>query len=86
MFVCKIRRQRLLQVIDPRSKVANEDYIRYYRFFGRLLAKAIFDRHVIDAPICSAIWKKDFVGRIPDIEDVKEIDGICYRSLKWSAG
>eukprot|EP00942_MAST-04A_sp_MAST-4A-sp1_P002005 g2005.t1 len=69
-------------VIDPRSKIANEDYIRYYRFYGRILAKAIFDRHVVDAPICSALWKK-IVGKIPDIEDVKEIDKVYYQSLTW---
>ena len=69
-------------VIDQRSKIANPDYIRYYRCYGRLLAKAIFDRQVMDAPLCSALWKR-IIGKIPDLEDVKEIDNVYYTSLKW---
>ena len=71
-----------IYVIDPRSKLANDDYIRYYRFYGRLIAKAIYDRHVIDSPLCTAFWKK-LIGKIPSIDDVKEIDSVYYSSLQW---
>ena len=49
-----------IYVIDPRSKLANDDYIRYYRFYGRLIAKAIYDRHVIDSPLALLSGRNDW--------------------------
>ena len=39
--------------IDQRSHVAVDEYKKMYRFVGRLLGKAVYDRHVLDVPVSS---------------------------------
>ena len=67
--------------IDPRSGV-NEQHIGYFRFFGRLLGKAIFDRHLIDIHF-SRIFYKHLLGASPSMDDLKEKDNVYWESLQW---
>ena len=68
--------------IDPRSHVAVEDYERMFRFVGRLLGKAIFDRHVLDVPLCSFLFKR-LLKRQPELSDIEEMDKVYCTSLRW---
>ena len=43
--------------IDPRSAIANEDHLEYFEFFGKVLAKAIFERHMVDARLSISILR-----------------------------
>ena len=67
--------------IDPRSGV-NPEHIAYFTFFGRILGKAIYDRHVVDAPLCTFIYRF-LLGRPGTVPDLKELDPIFERSLRW---
>ena len=68
--------------IDPRSHVAVEDFKKMFRFVGRLLGKAIYDRHVLDVPLCSFIFKR-MLRKTPTLDDVNELDKVYCKSLRW---
>ena len=68
--------------IDPRSHVAVEDYKKMFRFVGRLLGKAIYDRHVLDVPLCNFMFKR-MLRKTPTLEDIQELDKVYYKSLQW---
>ena len=53
-----------------------------YRFVGRLLGKAIYDRHVLDVPLCTFMFKR-ILRQVPVLEDVKELDPVYHTSLQW---
>ena len=67
--------------IDPRSGV-NGSHLEYFHFFGRLLAKAIFDRQMVDLPLCKVLYKH-ILGIKPRLSDLKDIDQTYHRSLTW---
>ena len=68
--------------IDQRSHVAVDEYKKMYRFVGRLLGKAIYDRHVLDVPLCTFMFKR-ILRQVPVLEDVKELDPVYHTSLQW---
>ena len=68
--------------IDSRSHISVQEYKRMYRFVGRLIGKAIYDRHVLDVPLCHFLFKR-ILRQIPDLEDMKELDLVYYTSLNW---
>ena len=67
--------------IDPRSGV-NEEHLRYFHFFGNFLAKAIYDRQLVDVQFCRVIYKH-LLGLPPTIDDLGDIDSVYFTSLKW---
>jgi len=54
----------------------------YYRFVGRVLGKAISDRHVIDVRLDRTILLH-ILGQKVDMEDVRGLDAHRYRGFKW---
>jgi E3 ubiquitin-protein ligase HUWE1 len=53
-----------------------------YRFVGRLIGKACYDRHVLDVPLCDFLFKR-ILRQIPTLEDVKQLDPVYCQSLQW---
>lgn len=53
-----------------------------FRFVGRLLGKAVYDRHVLDVPLCSFLFKRILRQR-PTLADVKDMDKVYCTSLQW---
>mmetsp|Transcript_27729 Transcript_27729/g.42441 ORF Transcript_27729/g.42441 Transcript_27729/m.42441 type:complete len:755 (+) Transcript_27729:242-2506(+) len=72
--------------INPASKISClEDYLIYYRFFGRILGKALFDRQLIKGHLEKYIYKH-LLGWPITFEDLKEQDEDYYSSCKKLVG
>ena len=56
--------------------------MRYFHFFGNFLAKAIYDRQLVDVQFCRVIYKH-LLGLPPTIDDLGDIDSVYFTSLKW---
>ena len=68
--------------IDPRSGV-NEQHLKYFRFFGRLLSKAVYDRHLIDVNFSDIFFKRLLPGFRPSLDLLEKSDPEYYASLRW---
>ena len=68
--------------IDPRSGV-NDQHLKYFRFFGRLLSKAIYDRHLIDVNFSDTFFKRLLPGFRPSLNLLEKSDPEYYASLRW---
>ncbi|GBG31974.1 E3 ubiquitin-protein ligase UPL1 [Hondaea fermentalgiana] len=49
---------------------------------GRIMAKAVYDKRVVNAPFCTYIYKH-LLGREPDMEDLRQVDPVFHQSLEW---
>ena len=67
--------------IDHRSSI-NDQHLQYFHFLGIILAKAIYDRQLIDLPVCKAIYKY-ILGRPATLDDLEEMDPLYHRSIVW---
>ena len=47
---------------DKKSSV-NAEHLEYYHFLGRVIGKAIHDRHALSLPLCNVIYKHILGGR-----------------------
>ena len=68
--------------IDPRSSIANEEHLNYFEFFGKILAKAIFERHMVDARLSISILRH-LCGKPLVLEDLGELDPQYFIGLSW---
>eukprot|EP00948_MAST-09A_sp_MAST-9A-sp1_P001077 g1077.t1 len=67
--------------INPLSGV-NPQHLQYFRFLGRLLAKAIYDRQLVDVLFCTHLFK-GITGGEYDIDDLRCVDPHKYKSFVW---
>lgn len=67
--------------IDSRSGI-NEEHLKYFHFLGNFLAKAIYDRQLVDVPFCNMIYKH-LLGLPATMDDLADIDPVYHASLKW---
>ena len=67
--------------IDHRSSI-NDQHLQYFHFLGILLAKAVYDRQLIDLPLCRAVYKY-ILGRPATLDDLEEMDPLYHRSIVW---
>mmetsp|Transcript_3272 Transcript_3272/g.3886 ORF Transcript_3272/g.3886 Transcript_3272/m.3886 type:complete len:687 (+) Transcript_3272:309-2369(+) len=66
---------------NPSSELFQpERHLHYFRFGGRILAKAIFEGCFVDAHLTKVIYKH-IIGRPCGIEDLKNYDRSLYQSL-----
>ena len=72
--------------IDSRSDV-NTAHLDYFYIFGRILGKAIYDRHLIDVPFSQLFFKRllntSSSKNSYTLKDVEQDDVEYARSLKW---
>ncbi|KAF1318272.1 Hect e3 ubiquitin ligase, partial [Globisporangium splendens] len=67
--------------IDSNS-FRNTSHLQYFKFLGRFIAKAIFDRQTLDLPFCDVIYKH--LLHIPiAMEDLRQMDAQFHKSLTW---
>jgi E3 ubiquitin-protein ligase HUWE1 len=66
---------------EPRSYV-NPEHLNYFHFVGRIIGKAIYDGHLMDAYFTRSLYKH-ILGVPLKIEDMEAIDAGFYNSLKW---
>lgn len=56
--------------------------LQIYKFLGKFLGKAIFDRQTLDFPICEAFYKQ--LLKMPlTMDDLRKIDAQFHKSLTW---
>ncbi len=60
----------------------NPEHLNYFHFVGRIIGKAIYDGHLMDAYFTRSLYKH-ILGVPLKIEDMEAIDAAYYNSLKW---
>ena len=70
--------------IDSNSKAPVDDDVDYiyYRFAGRIIAKAILDRHTLPLPL-SVTLLKQIVGCPITFSDLMFEDSVLFKNLMW---
>lgn len=64
------------------SSGQNSNHLHYFRFLGKFIAKAIFDRQTVDLPFCDAVYK--YLLHLPmHMDDLREMDAQFHKSLVW---
>ena len=66
-----------------RMSFVNPDHLQYFRFVGRIIAKAINDGRVLDCYFTRSFYKC-ILGRPVDLSDLEAVDPEIYRSLQWT--
>ncbi|GAA5969495.1 hypothetical protein JCM11641_008133 [Rhodosporidiobolus odoratus] len=65
-----------------KSSGINEDHLRYFRFIGRVIGKAVHDQRILEAYFSRAVYKH-MLGKPVDHKDLESIDPEYYKSLVW---
>lgn len=60
----------------------NGDHLDYFRFIGKIIAKAIYDQRLLDAYFSRAFYKQ-ILGRKVDVRDLESVDPEYHKSLVW---
>eukprot|EP00050_Salpingoeca_kvevrii_P020950 m.104435 g.104435 ORF g.104435 m.104435 type:complete len:806 (-) comp9103_c4_seq1:114-2531(-) len=60
----------------------NPDHLRYFKFCGRIIAKAIFDHQLLDCHFTRAFYKQ-ILGAPVSWRDIQAVDEPLYKSLLW---
>uniref|UniRef100_H3HAZ2 HECT-type E3 ubiquitin transferase n=1 Tax=Phytophthora ramorum TaxID=164328 RepID=H3HAZ2_PHYRM len=58
------------------------NFAQQYKFLGKFIAKAIFDRQTLDLPFCDAVYKR-LLQQSTGIEDLHQMDSQYHKSLVW---
>jgi hypothetical protein len=68
--------------INPASSLSHpEDHLVYFRFLGRVLAKALFDQQLVAGHMIRHLYKH-LLGWPVTFEDLEMVDDALYNSLK----
>ena len=79
---------------SPQSCV-NTDHLKYFKFVGRVIGKALQDGHMMDCYFTRSFYKHilgtfsiisrvmEFLGQPLTCKDMEDIDPDYYRNLKW---
>ena len=67
--------------VDRRSSI-NEEHLEYFEFMGKILAKAVFERHMVDVQLCKGLLRQ-LCGQPLKLEDLGEIDPQYFIGLSW---
>ena len=62
------------------SSVIQVDYEKYFRFNGRILAKAIMEECMLESYFVSSVYKM-IIGQTLRFKDLQEIDNNLYTGL-----
>mmetsp|Transcript_23017 Transcript_23017/g.35513 ORF Transcript_23017/g.35513 Transcript_23017/m.35513 type:complete len:720 (+) Transcript_23017:214-2373(+) len=80
LFTYSAVNQMCLQ-INPSSGLLNEEHLEYYRFMGRLMGKALFDRQLLPTTHFVRHMYKHILGWPITLADMEFIDQEVYNSL-----
>lgn len=70
------------QVEIDSSSTRNAKHLAYFKFLGKFLAKAVFDRQTVDLPLCDSVYK--YLLHLPvGMDDLREMDAQFHKSLVW---
>ena len=60
----------------------NEEHLRFFKFIGRIIGKALYEGRVLDCHFSRAVYKK-ILGKNVSIKDMETLDLDYYKSLVW---
>jgi hypothetical protein len=66
---------------NPSSGI-NDGHLDYFRFAGRVIARAVIEGQPVDAHL-TAGFLKQLLGRNPGLRDLEELDSKTHGSLVW---
>jgi hypothetical protein len=66
--------------INPMSGFINEDHLKYFQFCGRLMAKALFDRQIVNAHLVGNLYKQVLAWPIT-IADLEALDADVHQNM-----
>jgi E3 ubiquitin-protein ligase NEDD4 len=79
LFTYSVLNQSCMQ-INPSSGTFNEEHLRYFHFCGRLFAKALFDRQIVNAHFVQALYKH-ILGWPVAMTDLEALDADVLQNL-----
>lgn len=65
-----------------RMSSVNPDHEKFFKFVGRVIAKAIYDGRLLDAYFTRSFYKH-ILGRAVDYKDLESVDPEYFKSLEW---
>lgn len=69
----------------PAPRIAGDDrrwHLDRCFMLGRIMAKAVYDKRVVNTPFCTYIYKH-LLGIPPDMDDLRQVDPVYHQSLEW---
>jgi len=60
----------------------NTNHLAYFKFVGRIIAKAIYDNRALDAHFTRSFYKH-ILGKKVDYRDMEAVDPEYFKSLDW---
>jgi len=66
---------------SSQSKI-NENHLRYFKFVGQVVGKAIFDGYMLDAYFTRSFYKH-ILGLEITYDDMEDQDYQFYKNMKW---
>ncbi|RLN65591.1 hypothetical protein BBJ28_00008275 [Nothophytophthora sp. Chile5] len=58
------------------------NFAQQYKFLGKFIAKALFDRQTLDLPLCDALYKH-LLQMSTNMDDLRQMDAQYHKSLMW---
>lgn len=65
-----------------KDSAINPDHLRYFKFIGRVIGKALYDNQLLDAHFTRSFYKH-ILGAPIGYTDIEAIDPEYYKNLKW---
>lgn len=72
---------RLTYQPNPASGI-NPDHLRYFKFVGRILGKAIYDQRLLDGHFARSVYRQ-LLGKPVNYRDLEWSDPSYYNGLRW---
>jgi E3 ubiquitin-protein ligase HUWE1 len=70
------------QMFQPSSKsFVNPDHLRFFKFIGRVIGKALYDGYLLDSYFTRSFYKH-MLGQSLTFHDMEDIDLSEYNSMK----
>lgn len=60
----------------------NADHLRYFKFVGRIIGKAIYDQRLLDGHFARSVYRQ-LLGKPVDYRDLEWSDPSYYNGLRW---
>ncbi|ETV65749.1 hypothetical protein, variant [Aphanomyces astaci] len=65
---------------NPQAHLSSDDAVAYFRFLGRLLAKAMYEEILIE-PQFALFFLKKLLGQFNSLDDLRSLDAQMYRHV-----
>lgn len=60
----------------------NDEHLRFFKFIGRIIGKALYENRVLDCHFSRAVYKR-ILGKSVSLKDMESLDPDYYKSLVW---